>query len=542
MLLSSIIDHFNTTGDPMTTDTVHNPPLMPHLLIDGLNRYDDEPCLFLGDKVASYKDVRESTSQMVQALQSKGLGIGSRIAVISANRPEVLSNIAAMQIAGCSGTPLHPLGSLDDHAFVLQEAEIDALVYDASVFDQHAAALKEKVPGLKHMLAFGPTEAGEDYLALAATFSPQPLVAPDIQPDDVSSIMFTGGTTGKPKGVLSTYRSIAYMTQIQMAEWEFPEDLRMLIPTPLSHAAAAFFIPVLQKGGAFYVMQGFTPDSFFDAVEQHKITCTMLVPVMLYFLLDSPRAATADMSSMETLFYGASPMSPVRLREGIEKWGKIFYQFFGQSEAPMVLTNMRKAEHDLDKPGRLSSCGRPSPWVHLALLDADNNPVPDGEPGEICVRAPLVMKGYKDMPEQTAEAFAGGWMHTGDIGRMDDEGFLYIVDRTKDMIVSGGFNVFPREVEDVLATHEAVGQVAVVGVPDEQWGEAVKAVVVLKPGFEPSDGLIQAMQWLVKEAKGSVQSPKSIDFVAAIPLTAVGKPDKKTLRAQYWESSERGVG
>ncbi len=526
----------------MTADTIHHPPLMPHLLIDGLNRYNDEPCLYLGDKVASYKDVRESTSQMVQALQSKGLGRGSRIAIISANRPEVLSNIAAMQLAGCSGTPLHPLGSLDDHAYVLEAAEIDALVYDPSVFEQHAAALKQKVPGLKLMLSFGPSEAGEDYLALAASFSPQPLVAPDIQPDDVSSINFTGGTTGKPKGVLSTYRSTAYMTQIQMAEWEFPEDLRMLIPTPLSHAAAAFFVPVLQRGGAFYVMQGFTPDSFFDMVEQHKITCTMLVPVMLYFLLDSPRAATADMSSMETLFYGASPMSPVRLREGIEKWGQIFYQFFGQSEAPMVLANMKKAEHDLSKPERLSSCGRPSPWIHLALLDADNKPVAPGEPGEICVRAPLVMKGYKDMPEQTAEAFAGGWMHTGDIGRLDEEGFLYIVDRTKDMIVTGGFNVFPREVEDVIATHEAVGQVVVIGVPDDQWGEAVKAVVVLKPGLEADDALVQAMQQLVKDAKGSVQSPKSIDFVDAIPLTPVGKPDKKAVRARYWQDSERGVG
>ncbi len=144
--------------------------------------------------------------------------------------------------------------------------------------------------------------------------------------------------------------------------------------------------------------------------------------------------------------------------------------------------------------------------------------------------------------QQTAEAFSGGWMHTGDVGRMDDEGFLYIVDRTKDMIVTGGFNVFPREVEDVLATHEAVGQVAVVGVPDTQWGEAVKAVVVLKPGFKSSDDLVTAMQLLVKEAKGSVQSPKSIDFVEAIPLTAVGKPDKKAVRAQYWEDSERGVG
>ena len=158
------------------------------------------------------------------------------------------------------------------------------------------------------------------------------------------------------------------------------------------------------------------------------------------------------------------------------------------------------------------------------------------------MRGPLVMGGYKDMPEQTAEAFDGGWLHTGDVGRLDDEGFLYIVDRTKDMIVTGGFNVFPREVEDVMATHKSVAQVVVIGVPDEQWGEAVKAVVVLKPGSDASEALAAEMQSLVKEAKGSVQSPKSVDFVDAIPLTAVGKPDKKAVRAQYWEGSERGVG
>jgi fatty-acyl-CoA synthase len=178
----------------------------------------------------------------------------------------------------------------------------------------------------------------------------------------------------------------------------------------------------------------------------------------------------------------------------------------------------------------------------MSLRDTDNNEVAAGQSGEICVRAPLVMKGYKDMPEQTAEAFAGGWMHTGDIGRFDDEGFLYIVDRTKDMIVSGGFNVFPREVEDVLATHEAVAQVVVIGVPDEQWGEAVKAVIVLKTNATLDDSLVPDLQALVKEAKGSVQSPKSIDFVEAIPLTPVGKPDKKAVRAMYWQDSDRGVG
>jgi fatty-acyl-CoA synthase len=523
------------------SDDIYNPPLMPHMLIDGLNRYHDEPCLFLGDKVASYADVRRSTSQLVQALQSKGLGKGDCIAVISGNRPEVLSNIAAMQLAGCIGSPLHPLGSLEDHAYVIAAAEVNALVFDASIFSARAAELKERFPALL-LLGFGPNEVGEDYLALAESFEPKELVAPDIQPFDVSSITYTGGTTGKPKGVLSTYRATAYMTMIQMAEWEFPEDLRMLIATPLSHAAAAFFIPVLQKGGAFYVMQGFSPDEFYDMVEQHRITATMLVPVMLYYLMDAERAKTADMSSMETIFYGASPMSPTRLKEGIECWGQIFYQFFGQSEAPMVLANMKRAEHDLNKLERLSSCGRPAPWIQMRLMDDDNKPVAKGVAGEICVRAPLVMKGYKDMAEQTAEAMAGDWLHTGDVGRFDDDGFLYIVDRKKDMVVTGGFNVFPREVEDVISTHEAVAQVAVIGVPDEKWGEAVKAVVVLKPGAEASEELTAALVELVKDAKGSVQTPKTIDYVEGIPLTAVGKPDKKTLRAQYWDNSERSVG
>lgn len=525
----------------MSNSELYSPALMPHLLIDGLNRYDDEPCLFLGDKVASYKDVRESTSQMVQALNKLGLDRGKRIAVISTNRPEVLANIAAMQLAGCIGSPLHPMGSLDDHAYVIEHAEIDALVFDEGFFSPRAAELKEKFPGLI-LIGFGSNDIGEDYLALASEFLPQPLVAPAVSGEDISSITYTGGTTGKPKGVLGTYRGTAFMTQIQMSEWEFPKELRMLIATPLSHAAAAFFIPVLQKGGAFYVLQGFSPDEFFDMVEQHKITATMLVPVMLYYLLDAERSNTADISSLQTIFYGASPMSPSRLQDAISRWGQIFYQFYGQSEAPMVLTNMRKSEHDLAHPERLASCGRPAPWLQLALLDNSNKKVAHGEAGEICVRGPLVMHGYKDMPEQTAEATAGGWLHTGDVGRFDDDGFLYIVDRKKDMVVTGGFNVFPREIEDVLATHPAVSQVAVIGVPDERWGEAVKAVVVLHAGQEASDDLSKELTDLVKDAKGSVQAPKSINYTDLIPLTAVGKPDKKAIRAAYWQDSARGVG
>ena len=247
------------------------------------------------------------------------------------------------------------------------------------------------------------------------------------------------------------------------------------------------------------------------------------------------------LSSMETIFYGASPMSPAKLQDAIELWGPVFFQFYGQTEAPMVIAHMKKAEHDLSKPERLASCGRPTPWVHVALLDENNSPVPPGETGEICARGPLVMDGYKDMPEQTADTLAGDWLHTGDVGRYDEDGFLYIVDRTKDMVITGGFNVFPREVEDVISAHPAVAMVMVIGVPDDKWGEAVKAIVVLGPGHAPSDELTREIQQLVKDAKGSQQAPKSVDYVDDIPLTPVGKPDKKALRSVYWTDADRAV-
>ncbi len=525
----------------MTHDRLFDMPLLPHLVIDGLNRYDDRPFLFLGDATITYAEVRAHASRFARALESKGIGKGSRTAVLSANRPEVLYNLCGNLLLGACNTPLHPLGSADDQAYVLEDAEIETLVFDPTVFEPRAAELKERVAGLKNLLSFGPSGAGEDLNALAATFDPEPLAAPDIGANDLNTIVYTGGTTGRPKGVRMPYRSAAYMTMVQMAEWEWPEEVRFLIATPLSHAAAAFIVPTLQSGGSFVALQGFTPDLFFDAIEKYAITSTFLVPVMIYPLLDHPRATTANLSSLETLFYGASAMSPARLKDGVEKWGQIFFQCFGQSEAPMALTHMKKREHDLSRPARFASCGRPSPWVHLALLDDDNQPAAPGEAGEICVRAPLVMEGYNGLPEHTEQAFSGGWLHTGDIGRYDDEGYLYIVDRKKDMIVTGGFNVFPREIEDVISAHPAVAQVAVVGVPDDRWGEAVKAVVILRPGHEGSDALAEELKAAVKDAKGSVQAPKSVDFVGSIPLSPLGKPDKKTLRAQFWGDRERGV-
>lgn len=269
----------------------------------------------------------------------------------------------------------------------------------------------------------------------------------------------------------------------------------------------------------------------------------MLVPSMLYALMDHPDSHTRDLSSLETVYYGASAINPVRLAEAIDRFGPIFAQYYGQSEAPMVITYLPKADHD---EKRLTSCGRPTLFARVALLGEDGQPVPQGEPGEICVSGPLLAGGYWNKPDDTAQTFRDGWLHTGDMAREDEDGFYFIVDRVKDMIVTGGFNVFPREVEDVVAEHSAVAQVCVVGAPDEKWGEAVTAVVVLRADAARDDAAIETMtaeiQAAVKQRKGSVQSPKQVVVVDSLPLTGLGKPDKKAVRARFWEGAGRAVG
>jgi fatty-acyl-CoA synthase len=332
------------------------------------------------------------------------------------------------------------------------------------------------------------------------------------------------------------------MTQVQLAEWEWPETPTFLICTPLSHAGAAFFAPTVAKGGRLVVLPGFDPATVLRTIEEQKISATMLVPSMLYALMDHPDSHTRDLSSLETVYYGAAPINPTRLAEAIDRFGPIFAQFFGQSECPMVISYLAKADHT---PERLASCGRPSAFLRTALLDEDGKPVAPGEPGEICVAGPVLAAGYLNKPEETSEAFHDGWLHTGDIAREDEDGFWFIVDRVKDMIVSGGFNVFPREVEDVIAEHPAVAQVGVIGTPHEKFGEAVTAIVVLREDAK-RDGrslsqLKTEIQASVKERKGAVQSPKEVIVADSLPLTALGKPDKKALRAQFW-TGDRNVG
>jgi fatty-acyl-CoA synthase len=508
------------------------------LVIRALSQPGDQPAILLGGAVLTVGALRDQVSRISQAYASMGIGVGSPVAVLSSNRPEVVAVGQANQITGARSLALHPYGSLDDHVYVIDDAEIETLVFDPGTYSERATALLGRCPRLSRLLAMGPSEVGQDLLAAAERFTARPLRPPDVDPDAVSGLSYTGGTTGRPKGVMGTYRGATRMTMIQMAEWDIPAAPRFLISTPLSHAGAAFLTPTLLRGGALVVLPGFDPEGFLDAVQRHRVTATLLVPTMIYALLDHPALEKVDLSSLEAVYYGASAISPTRLAEAIGRLGPIFFQFYGQAECPMAITALRREEHLVDDPGRLATCGRPVPWVRAGLFDDDMDEVEPGQAGEICVQSPMVMKGYWKKPDETAEAFRGGWLHTGDVATADEQGYLTIVDRKKDMIVTGGFNVYPREVEDVIATHPGVAQVAVIGVPDERWGEAVKAVVVARPGAEVDERELIGM---VKERKGSVYAPKSVDFSERIPVTGLGKPDKKALRDKYWGEAGRRV-
>ena len=512
---------------------IHRPLFNTDVLANALNTGGSRPLLHqLDGPTLTVAQVRDETSRFLQALAAAGVGQGDRVSLIAPNIPECLHITHALQLLTALYVPIHPLSALSDQLTVIRDAGVKIMLFDASRFEARAAEIREAIPDIR-LIAIGQSTLAEDIHALAAHFTPERLVAPISDEHDVIRLGYSGGTTGKPKAIPSCQRS-GYLTGLYMqAVWEWPEEPHILSCAPLTHAGGAMFMPALLRGGTFLILPRFDPLQVMQTIQERRINCMMLVPTMIYALLDHPRFDEFDLSSLETVFYGASAIIPARLKEAIERIGPVFAQFYGQAEAPMVLTYFRKRDHDPNDPVRLASCGLPSPWVRLELHDSQGQPVPDGEPGEIVVQGPLVMDGYRD-PDLTAEAFAGGWLHTGDVAVRDPDGFLRIVDRTKDMIISGGFNIYPRDVENIIAEHPAVAEVAVIGVPHPKWGEAVHAVIVLKPGMSASEAELCGP---VAERKGNYQAPKTVEFVKAIPQTPVGKPDKKALRARHAQTA-----
>ena len=516
---------------------LHDPTTHQDLILTSLRRFPSRIAFRQDDRSYTYAQMADALARWVTVFKQLGMRDGEGVGLLSPNRHEVWLGQTAPALVGGRFTALHPMGSLDDHLYMCREAELRFLLVDPA-YGERAAQLLAQSGVVEHVLTFGPCDVGSDINQLAQQCSPSALPAYGGHAEQVSWLLYTGGTTGVPKAAILPERALYTMATGVALGWDLPKSMRYLAVAPISHAAGMMITPTLMQGGTVILQKGWEPQRWLDLMASEKATVSLLVPTMIYSLLDCAGLRHADLSSLETIMYGASPMSPSRLIEGIERIGPVFAQLYGQTECAGIVTSLWRQHHDTSNLARLSSCGQAMPGARVAVLDDDSNPVPVGTAGEICVQGAGVMRGYYKQPELTEKTLVNGWLRTGDVAIVDDQGFFTIVDRKKDMIVSGGFNVFPREIEDVLTQDPSVSAAAVIGVPDEKWGESVKALIVAKPGCQVD---AQALIERVRTAKGSVYAPKSVELIDALPLTAVGKPDKKVLRARYWAGRGRNV-
>ena len=496
-----------------------------------------------GERHVSYAELGDQAARLVGSLSSLGIGQGDRVAFLMANCAEYVACEYAMAKVGAVRVPLAVLLGNDDHVYMMNLARCAVIVYHNSF----AARIEQMAPELEtveHFICVGAGDLPPGHLRLEellATHEPVH-VGVTVDPEEIAGIYFTGGTTGRPKGVMLSHRSWFHTYWMETLDFGIAPHESFVFATPMTHAGGCLILPVLLRQGRCIVLDHFDPELLLATIVREKATATLLVPTMMYALLDLPDRASYDISSLRNILYGAAAIAPDRLKQALRVFGPILTQFFGQTEAPMALTALHREDHVVEDPSRelavLTSAGRPTYPTEIRLVDDDGVEVPVGEAGEVIARAPNMMSGYLDNPEATASAIRDGWLFTGDIARRDEEGLFTIVDRKKDMIVSGGFNIFPREVEDMLFEHVAVKQAAVIGVPHPKWGEEVKAVVVLREGTAVT---AQDLIDFVKALKGSLMAPKSVDFVDQIPLTNLGKIDKKTIRASYWDGRTRNV-
>jgi acyl-CoA synthetase (AMP-forming)/AMP-acid ligase II len=495
-----------------------------------------------GARRVTYAEARALVHRIANALAARGLRPGDRVALLSKNSIEHALWYYACSKCGVVPVPLNYRLAPPEWSYILNDAGAK-LVFAQDALAGALAPVLGELGSVAHRIAIGAEVPGwEPYGGFVAG---QPETAPAHRPapDDDLYQMYTSGTTGRPKGAVLTHRAVtAQLHQISFAFGGGPEQ-RTLVVAPLYHAAASVttFVTV-QAGGTLFIQEDFVPAEVVRALSEERIAMATLVPAMIQFCLVAvPDVAARRYEALRLIVYGASPIAEETLRRAIEVFGCDFLQGYGMTETTAVSTYLMPADHRRalsGEPRLLLSAGRPILATELRIVDPEGRPLPNGAIGEIAVRGPQLMRGYWNLPEATAEALRDGWMHTGDAGVLDDEGYLFVQDRTKDMIVSGGENVYPREVEDVLYRHPAVAEAAVIGVPDPKWGEAVKAVVVVKPGQAvAADELMQFCDGRLAGYK----RPRSVDFVGALPRNPSGKVLKRELREKYWAGQSRRV-
>ena len=506
--------------------------------------HPDDGFAVFGDQALSYSEAAIEANRIARAFEEAGIGPGERVAVLAQNSIDyVLLYFGAFK-AGVVLVPLNYRLAPPEWSYIVNDAGAKLLLADPP-FTSGIDEIRDQLGSVDRFIEIGGT-AGPGWEKLADLLGDSAATPPErvISEDDDLYQMYTSGTTGRPKGAVLTHRAVtANLHQLGPLFNLGPGD-RYLIVAPLYHAAAGVAtLACVAAGGTIVIQQDFDPQAVVKALSEERIAGTTLVPAMIQAcLVFVPDVAERSYDELRFIIYGASPIAEPTLRRAIEVFGCGFMQGYGMTETTAALTWLPAAAHDRaisgEKPELLLSCGRPLLGTELRIVDDQDRPVPNGTIGQIIARGPQLMRGYWNLAEATAEALAGGWMHTGDAATMDDEGFVYIQDRVKDMIVSGGENVYPREIEDVLFQHPAVADAAVIGVPDESWGETVKAIVVLKEGESA------AADELVEYCRGKLagfKRPRSVDFIEALPRNPSGKVLKKELREPYWKGHDRRV-
>ena len=495
-----------------------------------VDRFPNELALIEGDRRLTFTDLVAQIRAVGQALRSLGLRPGDRVGILMKDSAELVIAMNGGLWAGITIVPLNSRLSASDHSYMLADAEVKVLLYH----DQTAGHVKEVVKDLdvKVVLTLGPKVGDAPELDLSAA-DHNVREPEDVDPEAGIWIQYTGGTTGVPKGVVHSHRTMLSTLMSCTLEYEIKLGDRCVHVAPLTHAGAALVLPVWLRGGCNILLNTFDVELLLEAIERYRVTVTTLVPTMMQVILDSPRLADTDISSLRTIVYGASPISPSLLRRAIEAFGPILIQAYAQVEVFAQVSILGFADHEraLTNPYLLGSAGRPVAISEVRIADETGAALPTGEFGEILVRAPNMFLEYLKKPEQTAATKVDGWLRTGDMGHRDENGYIFITDRKKDVVITGGFNVYPREVETVIDGHPDVLQCCVVGLADDKWGERVTAVIVVADRVTDQNALAAEVIDMVRTAKGSIYAPKSVVVVDSIPLTAVGKYDKKTLVA-----------
>ena len=510
----------------------------------GARQHPQAPCLTnLGQESLSYALVQSRTCQIARGLQERGFEPGFHGAVYSGNTADGF--IAVLAIARADGVwlPVNARNAVQANVEFLEDMDCDILFYQGKWREQ-VAQIRTLVPRIRQFVCLDADGDPAD-LDLAAFTQGQSnaLFFPACRPGSLALIMGTGGTTGRSKGVMLSHRNIAMTFASHMSMMNVEHRMVYLAAAPITHTAGIVALPFMSRGANVILMDGIEPQNLLRTLERERVSMLFLPPTVIYGLLSQPNVRDFDYSALRYMMYGAAPMSPDKLAEAIDVFGPVMFQIYGQAEVPAAISALPREDHFVDGKvaprQRLLSAGRLMPFVRTAIMDNDGRILTQpGERGEIVAQGDQVMLGYYKNPEGTAEVTLNGWHRTGDVGYIDAEGFLYIVDRKKDMIITGGFNVFSSEVEAALMAHPAVKDCAVIGVPDPKWGELVKGIVELRQGQSvEADELIQ----FVKGSLGSVKAPKSVEIVSQLPRSAVGKVLKKELRQKFWAGQERVI-